>query len=48
METLEEDDMTNEKDLISKDWINKSNSIALKSVDETIFNFYELLEENFF
>ena len=48
METLEEDDLTNERDLISKDGINKSNSIALKSVDETVFNFYELLEEKFF
>ena len=42
-----EDDITNEKDIISKDDIDKSNSFAKKSVDETV-NFLELLEEKFF
>ena len=35
MDTLE-DDITNEKDIISKDEIEKSNSFAKKSVDETV------------
>ena len=46
MDTLE-DDITNEKDIISKDEIEKSNSFAKKSVDETV-NFLELLDEKFF
>lgn len=46
MDTFE-DDITNEKDIISKDEIEKSNSFAKKSVDETV-NFLELLNEKFF
>jgi hypothetical protein len=42
-----EGDITNEKDLISKDEIEKSNSFAKKSVNETV-NFIEFLEEKFF
>ena len=39
--------ITDEKDLISKDEIEKSNSFARKSVNETV-NFIEFLEEKFF
>jgi ribosomal protein S24E len=39
--------MTNEKDLISKDDIEKSNSLAIKSLDETGFDFIELLNEKY-
>ena len=46
MDTLE-DDITNEKEIISKDEIEKSNSFAKKSVDENV-HFLELLEEKFF
>ena len=42
-----EGDITDEKDLISKDEIEKSNSFARKSVNETV-NFIEFLEEKFF
>ena len=47
MDTYEED-ITNEKDLISKDYIEKSNSLAIKSLDETSFDFLELLKEKYF
>ena len=46
MDTFEED-ITNEKDLISKDDIEKSNSLAIKSLDETGFDFIELLNEKY-
>lgn len=42
-----EGDITDEKDLISKDEFEKSNSFARKSVNETV-NFIEFLEEKFF
>ena len=42
-----EGEITDEKDLISKDAIDKSNSFARKSVNETV-NFIEFLEEKFF
>ena len=47
MDTFDED-ITNEKDLISKDDIEKSNSLAIKSLNETGFNFIDLLQEKFF
>jgi len=46
MDTFE-DDITNEKDIISKDEIERTNSFVKKSLDENI-NFLELLEQNFF
>ena len=46
MDTFE-DDITNEKDIISKDEIERTNSFVKKSLDENI-NFLKLLEENFF
>lgn len=47
MDTFEED-ITNEKDLISKDDLEKSNSLAIKSLDETAFDFLEFLKEKYF
>ena len=48
MDTFEEE-ITNEKDLISKDDIDKSNnSLAIKSLDAGAFDFIELLKEKFF
>ena len=47
MDTFDED-ITNEKDLISKDDMEKSNSLAIKSLNDTGFNFLELLQEKFF
>lgn len=47
MDTFDED-ITNEKDLISKDDIEKSNSLAIKSLNGTGFNFIDLLQEKFF
>lgn len=47
MDTFD-DDITNERDFISKDIIEKSNSFAIKSVDENSFNFLELINEKFF
>ena len=47
MDTFEED-ITNEKDLISKDDLEKSNSLAIKSLDETAFDFFEFLKEKYF
>ena len=47
MDTFDED-ITNEKDLLSKDDIEKSISLAIKSIDEEGFDFLELLKEKFF
>jgi hypothetical protein len=47
MDTFEED-ITNEKDLISKDDLEKSNSLAIKSLDETAFDLLEFLKEKYF
>ena len=47
MDTFDED-ITNEKDLISKDDMEKSNSFAIKSLNENGFNFIDILQEKFF
>ena len=47
MDTFEEE-ITNEKDMISKDDLDKSNSLAIKSLDATAFDFVELLKDKFF
>ena len=47
MDTFEEE-ITNEKDMISKDDLDKSNSLAIKSLDATAFDFIELLKDKFF
>ena len=47
MDTFEEE-ITNEKDMISKDDLDKSNSLAIKSLDATGFDFVELLKDKFF
>ena len=47
MDTFDED-ITNKKDLLSKDDIEKSISLAIKSIDEAGFDFLELLKEKFF
>ena len=47
MDTFEED-ITNEKDLISKDDLEKTNSLAIKSLDESAFDFLEFLKEKYF
>jgi len=47
MDTFE-DDITNEKDFMSKESIEKANSYAVRSIDENAFNFYDFLKEKYF